>query len=70
MSLKFKANRIGDLAIFIFMATFFLAVVSMFFEIKFLGLFIFFLMIAFIGLRDKYLEIRIKEIDESFKKDE
>ena len=68
MKLKTKANIVGDIAIISFVlayATMFFSVV--YFRFEYSEFVIFFLMLLYSEMRDKYLKIRIKEIDEGIK---
>ena len=65
MKLKTKANIVGDVAIICFVVAYtvmFFSTLS--FRFEYSEFIIFFLMLLYSEMRDKYLKIRIKEIDE------
>ena len=64
MSLRNKANFVGDVGIISGTAAFVLAIFSMFYEIQYTGIGIFVLMIIYSEMKTKYRKLRAKEIDE------
>lgn len=64
MSLKYKANLVGDIAIMSIAACFALLIFSMFYEIKYVQFGIFALTMLYSEMKMKYREIREREIDE------
>jgi hypothetical protein len=64
MSLKFKANRIGDIAIISIIIVFLVCSFSMVIDIPCGEIISSFFMLLFFVMREKYIEIRKQEIDE------
>lgn len=65
MNLKTKANIVGDIAIICFVAAYAVMFFSVLcFRFKYSEFVIFFLMLFYSEMRNEYLKIRIKEIDE------
>lgn len=64
MSLRNKANFVGDVGIISGTAAFVLVIFSMFYEIQYAGIGIFVLMIIYSEMKTKYRKLRAKEIDE------
>ena len=64
MSLRNKANFVGDVGIISGTVAFVLVIFSMFYEIQYAGIGIFVLMIIYSEMKTKYRKLRAKEIDE------
>ena len=64
MSLRNKANFVGDVGIISGTAAFVLVIFSMFYEIQYAGIGIFVLKIIYSEIKTKYRKLRAKEIDE------
>lgn len=64
MSLRNKTNLIGNISIMSCIAAFSLAELSIFCEIKYIGIWVFVLMTICCEMKMKYIDLRIKEIDE------
>lgn len=64
MSLKDKANFVGDIAIMSGTASFVLLIFSMFYEIMYVQVGIFALTMLYSEMKMKYRELREREIDE------
>ena len=64
MSLRNKANFVGDVGIISGTAASVLVIFSMFYEIQYAGIGIFVLMIIYSEMKTKYRKLRAKEIDE------
>lgn len=64
MSLKFKANRVGDVAIISAIIVFIVCMFSMIIDIPFGEFIVVFFMFLYLEMREKYIEIRKQEIDE------
>ena len=67
MSLKDKANFVGDIAIVSVIASLVLLVFSMFYEIKYVQIGVFSLTMLYSEMKIKYRELRQIEIDEELK---
>ena len=67
MSLKDKANFVGDIAIMSGTASFVLLIFSMFYEIKYVQFSVFALTMLYSEMKIKYRELRQREIDEGLK---
>lgn len=67
MSLKYKANLVGDIAIMSIIACFVLLIFSMFYEIKNVQFGVFVLIMLYSEMKIKYKEFREVEIDEELK---
>lgn len=68
MSLRTKANITGDVAIISGIIAFSVALFSLFYEIKFSAVLAFALTILSSEMRNKYLELRKREIDKQIQK--
>ena len=68
MSLKFKANRIGDIAIISAIIVFLVCMFSIVVDIPFGEFISAFFMFLYLDMREKYIEIRKQEIDEELLK--
>ena len=68
MSLKFKANRIGDIAIISAIIVFVVCMFSIVIDIPFGEFITAFFMFLYLDMREKYIEIRKQEIDEELLK--
>ena len=67
MSLKDKANFVGDIAIMLGTASFVLLIFSMFYEIKYVQFGVFALTMLYSETKIKYRELRQRENDEELK---
>jgi hypothetical protein len=68
MSLKFKANRVGDIAIISAIIVFCVCMFSIVVDIPFGEFISAFFMFLYLDMREKYIEIRKQEIDEELLK--
>lgn len=68
MSLRTKANITGDIAIISGIIAFGIVLFSLFYEIKFSAVLVFVLTILSSEMRNKYLELRKREIDKQIQK--
>lgn len=64
MSLKFKANRVGDIAIISAIIVVAVCMFSIVVDIPFGEFITAFFMFLYLDMREKYIEIRKQEIDE------
>ena len=69
MSLKFKANRVGDIAIISAIIVFVVCMFSIVVDIPFGEFISAFFMFLYLEMREKYIEIRKREIDEEILKE-
>lgn len=69
MSLKFKANRVGDIAIISAIIVSVVCMFSIIVDIPFGEFISAFFMFLYLEMREKYIEIRKREIDEELLKE-
>lgn len=64
MSLKTKSNIVGDIAIVSGCVAFIVVILSMFIEIRYATVGVFALTLLYSEMKNKYLDLRKREIDE------